>query len=92
MKLSISRAADEFRHNLKTKAEKTRALVKNKRKPKITIPRPPRAASLSAVVSELQQIRELLSMPRFPGLAEFKITERDGNGKIKTFKVEEKVG
>ena len=90
--MKLTDAQDEFRHNLKTKAEKTRALVKNKRKPKITIPRPPRVASLSAVVSELQQIRELLSMPRFPGGAEFKITERDAEGRIKSFKVGEKDG
>jgi len=74
---------DDFRAALKGRATKTRVAASAARVPGVV-------TALMRVLEEMREIRDLLRQGKVPGSgpATFTITERDGSGKVKSFKVE----
>ena len=88
MKLSISRQADEFQRNLRVQASRARAKARPKKK---------EAAPQAVPQNQLSVLKEILAFLKnyragTSAALNFVVTERDAEGKIKSFKAEEKGG
>ena len=93
MKLSISRAADEFQRNLRVQASKARARAERKRKlkPKPKLPATPKTVSTSVVLQEIsseamQAIRTLLG-GRDDSSVEIEVMDYDETGHVKRCRI-----
>jgi hypothetical protein len=77
----------DFQENLRAKASKKRELVKAKIK---AAPKKVDKVSNVDLMTEMREIKALLQKRgAAKGSVEFVVTERDENGKIKSFKVNE---
>lgn len=86
MKPALANARQRFQEELYARAsgKRIRALARTNRKP------PEQKAEQASVVELLKEILEFLKgyKPGASGSVEFTVTERDADGKIKSFKVE----
>jgi hypothetical protein len=91
--VSLDKAKLEFLAELRAKAKKKRQeqAAKRKRAPaKVKPPSTRPASSTKAMLAEIRDsVRSLVKTPAVPdgSSVEFAVTERDENGKIKSFKV-----
>ena len=97
MKISISRAADEFQRNLRVEASKARAKAEAQLKIRRAAEarKKRRIASLPDVIGavrlmrkEMEEMRSIVNKVNKPGPVSFVITQRDAKGNIKAFRVE----
>jgi hypothetical protein len=89
MTIPLDNAAKDFQEMLRRKASAKMVLVRaakeRKRKEREKAPPPTVQAS---VLAKLNEILVLLKQGNSTGPVNFIVTERDGDGKIKSFKVE----